>query len=240
MSTPIGCEQRFELGAYLLDALDSRDRAAYQRHLVGCRECRAEFAELSDLPELLSHVDRATVLADPVLSESARTVRRAPEPEQTAVVEFDAREQPRPAKPPPPEKRHLPPPGRRFLVTALAALVLVIGGVLALTSVLATSSNTATVKLVAAPAVAASGTAEIHRSGSATSLSVSVTGIPAGTTCEIFVNGKNGTYYTGQWIASYAGEGHWTGPAPVPPGQMRGVVIRDKADNQVLLSGRLS
>ncbi|MEV0564267.1 zf-HC2 domain-containing protein [Dactylosporangium sp. NPDC050588] len=42
---------------YVLGALSSEERDAYERHLAGCAECQAEVAEFGDLPELLGKLD---------------------------------------------------------------------------------------------------------------------------------------------------------------------------------------
>jgi hypothetical protein len=52
-----------ESGAYVLGALTPADRAAYERHLATCAECRDEVAELAVLPGLLSRLDAETAVA---------------------------------------------------------------------------------------------------------------------------------------------------------------------------------
>src|SRR5262245_47280471 len=44
---------RAQLGAYVRDGLSARDRAAVQRHLDGCEECRDLVAELNDVNRML-------------------------------------------------------------------------------------------------------------------------------------------------------------------------------------------
>src|ERR1700740_2104954 len=61
------CSRPVNSGAYVLGALTPADRAAYERHLATCVECRDEVAELAVLPGLLSRLDAATgvALAEP-------------------------------------------------------------------------------------------------------------------------------------------------------------------------------
>lgn len=44
-------------GAYVLGALESPDRAAFESHLAGCAACQDAVAGLMPLPGLLAHVD---------------------------------------------------------------------------------------------------------------------------------------------------------------------------------------
>lgn len=49
--------------AYLLGALSSTDRRAYEEHLAGCPDCRREVGELAGLPGMLATVEPAEVLS---------------------------------------------------------------------------------------------------------------------------------------------------------------------------------
>ena len=98
-------------GAYAVDALDDIERAAFERHLAECEECRAEVASLRETGVLLASLEeiepppglRARVLAD------ISTIRPLP-PEVPA------------------ETRHRPRRTARFLVAAAAAVVIVGAG----------------------------------------------------------------------------------------------------------------
>jgi len=62
MGTAGHCTQtRHLLGVYLLGAIDPAGRAAVDRHLAGCAECRTELAGLAGLPAMLSRVPAADV-----------------------------------------------------------------------------------------------------------------------------------------------------------------------------------
>lgn len=65
-----GCsngEFRFSAGPYLLGALAADDRQAFERHLAGCPECRAQVDRLRPVVDLLGSV--ATSDADLLLEE---------------------------------------------------------------------------------------------------------------------------------------------------------------------------
>ena len=56
------CAQtRLELGVYVLGAIGPAQRAEADRHLAGCRLCRAELAGLAGLPALLRKLPRGEV-----------------------------------------------------------------------------------------------------------------------------------------------------------------------------------
>jgi anti-sigma-K factor RskA len=68
------------VGAYAVDAVDDHERAAFERHLAECPECRAEVAELRETAARLSlgtQVTPPTTLRDSVLA-GIRTVRPLP------------------------------------------------------------------------------------------------------------------------------------------------------------------
>lgn len=95
-------------GAYAVDALDDIERAAFERHLASCAECRAEVASLRETAVLLASIEetepppglRARVLAE------ISTVRPLP-----------------PEVAPPAPRRRL----RTSLLSAAAAVVLLLG-----------------------------------------------------------------------------------------------------------------
>jgi len=61
---------RQELGVYVLGAIEPEQRAVVGRHLAACPRCRAELAELAELPGLLRRVpadDLIQMLLDDVV-----------------------------------------------------------------------------------------------------------------------------------------------------------------------------
>ena len=51
-------------GAYVLGALGTADRHAFERHLPECADCQAEVCRLAGLPGLLSRVSLEDIVAD--------------------------------------------------------------------------------------------------------------------------------------------------------------------------------
>ena len=100
-------------GAYAVDALDDLERAAFERHLRECAECRAEVASLREAASLIA--ETTTLAPPPDLRErvlaGAASVRPLP-PELPAATEPAA----------------TTPRGRRFpMLLVAAAAVLVVG-----------------------------------------------------------------------------------------------------------------
>src|SRR4051794_34167758 len=68
------CPQLIDSGAYVLGALPPANRAAYERHLPGCAECRAEVSEMAGLPGLLGRLDPGAVPGSPTLDPAPPSV----------------------------------------------------------------------------------------------------------------------------------------------------------------------
>jgi anti-sigma factor RsiW len=52
----VTCPRTISLGAYVLGALEWKERAELEAHLESCATCRAELDRLAPLPELLSRL----------------------------------------------------------------------------------------------------------------------------------------------------------------------------------------
>ncbi|GAA0737769.1 zf-HC2 domain-containing protein [Dactylosporangium roseum] len=64
------CERLHDSAVYVLGALSPPERETYERHLVGCAECRAEVAQFADLPGLLGRLDRTAAEAAVVAGDT--------------------------------------------------------------------------------------------------------------------------------------------------------------------------
>ncbi|MFF1879136.1 anti-sigma factor family protein [Leifsonia sp. NPDC058230] len=74
-------------GAYLLGALSSADRRAYEEHLRTCDACTAAVSELAGLPGLLGHVSEAEAFA---LLEADQTAGQGvPQGQTTSIREAE-------------------------------------------------------------------------------------------------------------------------------------------------------
>ena len=116
-------------GAYVVDALDDAERAAFEQHLAGCHDCQAEVAGLREAATLLAD-DAATTppasLRANVLA-GIRTIR--PLPPETGGPEADATTPEEAAEP----TATVLPMRRRFRLgtLAVAAAILAIFGIAA-------------------------------------------------------------------------------------------------------------
>ncbi len=66
------CEERLQLGAYVLGGLPDEEHRAYAAHLRTCPECQVEAAQLSGLPRLLDLVDDPFEPYEPVGAAASR------------------------------------------------------------------------------------------------------------------------------------------------------------------------
>jgi anti-sigma factor RsiW len=126
-----------DVGAYALGVLDPRDTARFERHLMACRSCPHELAELSPVAALLSQVDPREV---------ALTAHPAPQPRKAEPRKAEPRKaEPRKAEPRKAEPRKADPRNsgaaartgrrrggvRRALTLAACLALFVAGGVVA-------------------------------------------------------------------------------------------------------------
>jgi anti-sigma factor RsiW len=195
------CAQaRQELGVYLLGAIEPAQRALVNRHLAACPDCRAELAGLAGLPALLRSVPVAETLQ---LSEDDAALM--PGPSLTVLVGRVSRIR-----------------RRRWRRTAAAALIAgfaAASGLQALHSLAARAPAAA----VSQWAVAAGGANPVTGAWAAvryttrpwgTQMEVRVTGIAAGTRCQLWVTGPRGQdVAAGGWTIA---AGHQTQAAWYP------------------------
>jgi anti-sigma-K factor RskA len=99
------------VGPYVLDAVDDLERAAFERHLRECAECRAEVDELSETAARLA--DGAWSVPPPQLRTSVLAAIADTRQLGPAVAPPDAARRRR--------------PGRRFWIAAAAAVVTAVG-----------------------------------------------------------------------------------------------------------------
>jgi Putative zinc-finger len=199
-----GCARcRNELGVYLLGAIGPAERAQVEQHVATCPWCREELAGLAGLPGLLSRVppdmalqawkdDPGGSLPGPPID---RLIRRA-----SAIRR------------------------RRRLMVAAAALVI---GIAAATGLHVLQDHPASTTAATAPrwtdadtgastATGARATIRYAAQRWGTELEARVTGVPAGTRCQLRVSNAQGQdIAAGGWIIT-AGSPHAWYPASVP------------------------
>ncbi|MCD2195692.1 zf-HC2 domain-containing protein [Actinomycetospora endophytica] len=77
----MSCPHRFDVGVYVLGALDPAERDTFENHLGDCSPCSRELAGVAGLPGLLSRTDAPYHGVDPapppdLLAGTVRRVRR--------------------------------------------------------------------------------------------------------------------------------------------------------------------
>jgi hypothetical protein len=197
------CAQiRTALGVYLLGAIDPRERAQLADHLASCPACREKLAALAGLPALLQKVP-----ADEAIRSWADDgTGQPPGPPLEALLAEVARTRRR----------------RRWRAIAAAA-VLAVGLAAGLQAFRSSASGPPA-------AVAAPWTATVTGTGPATGvwaairyaampwgseLEVRVTGVAAGTLCELLVTGDQGQAIAAAgWTIAPGGQSEWV-PASV-------------------------
>ncbi|MEV4199799.1 anti-sigma factor family protein [Micromonospora globbae] len=198
------CEFAHDDGAYVLGALAPAERAAYERHLAGCAECREAVAEIAVLPGLLGRLDPAGLEQFLVPTSG---------PSLPALLD-EARER---------RRRERAANRRRYALTALAAagLALVAGVGAAVVAPRETAPPAEQVRMVAMQPVA--GTVPVHAE-------VGLTGTGWGTevtmhcgyerragyarayTFRLVAHGPDGaTEQVGSWLAAPGDDVRFTG-----------------------------
>ena len=190
------------LGAYLLGALDPRERAEVEHHLSECRRCRDELAELAPLPGLMSRITLDEAISGPPPIDDAmleRLLVAATSERRTAGVR------------------------RRFLAAA-AAVVLVggpLGGVALYRS--ATAQTTHSVTASAGPIHVR---VEMSAASNGTALTLWLSGVRSDEHCELIAISDTGAReVAGSWEASYSGTAVIKGTTAIPYSHLRQLVI---------------
>jgi Putative zinc-finger len=196
-------EARVSLGVYVLGAIDPAERALVDSHLATCRDCRDELAGLAGLPALLARVSTEEAIALAVTDGPAVPLDEIPEPPRellaTVIDLTTARRR-----------------GRRWREAGLglAAALIIAAGVFGGLRLGAGSAQPLAVggSLFAGHPNTAWDTAQgqsgtttatvIYRSmGWGTQLDTKVTGIPVGTSCQLYVVDSTGQrVLVGGWV----------------------------------------
>jgi len=227
-------DARMSLGVYVLGAIEPAERALVDAHLTTCRDCRDELAGLAGLPALLARVNPDEVSRIRVDD----TIRTSPDEEPPTellgtVLDLAAARRRR---------------NRWRFAAAAAAVVAIAGGLFG-----GLSSATSTTRTVIAEEYptgtggweTAQTTSKItgtsatikyagERWGSA--FEVLVKGIPAGTTCELWVTQTDGTRIeVAAWTVS-DDEGRVWYPGSTPDSSAAIASFQITAGHRVLLT----
>ncbi|HEY3733250.1 MAG TPA: zf-HC2 domain-containing protein [Streptosporangiaceae bacterium] len=193
-------EFRQLIGVYVVGAIDPHERALVDAHLPGCSGCREELASLAGLPALLGRVpaDEAARISG-IFSERSQPEQQ---PEILGPLLSRAHHQRRVQR-------------WRGLAAVAAVVALVAGLSVGLTSALSYQSPSTAVHWE-----------NVHGTNSSTQVTAAikyakmpwgsridaqVSGVPGGTTCQLWVIGTGGTWQpAGSWTASWSKQGEHT------------------------------
>ena len=246
MTTP--CRESVSLGAYLLGALEPRERAAMEAHIADCPHCSRELLELAPLPGLLRHTPFEELPQSAAAAESLSRVREQPPllpdlqleplPEPRLDPPPDARPDSGPDSgrgpgrgPSGPSSRRGPGRSRRGrLAVAGVALAAVVAGAVVYTQVDQSRPPAA----VAAAATWSATSQTTHVSATAdvtpevwgTEFQLKLAGLPTNITCRLVVHGSDGRSETaGSWGSGYSASAWIPASTSISPSQITGLDI---------------
>jgi anti-sigma factor RsiW len=213
------------LGAYVLGVLDRGEQAAVQAHLDGCGSCRREVEDLRGMEAALGEIPPEAFLDGPppdgdlLLQNTLREVRRT-----SARLAWRNR--------------------ALLAAVAVAAVVFALGAGAVIGRGTASSSPSAVGPAVPGSRAGAGLDAETGVSISATvrpaagwvRVSATVTGVPAGEQCRLFVVARDGSREpAGSWLASPSGSTTLDGAALMAPVEVAAVQAETYA-GQILVA----
>jgi anti-sigma factor RsiW len=216
-------DTRQALGVYVLGAIEPAERSLVDRHLSGCRECRDELAGLAGLPALLSRVSADEV--GRISREDAGPVpggAAAPDDFAKSVLSLTAARRRR---------------NRRWqAVAAAAAVVVAAAGTVAGLRLASGGSPAVQPGTGAAPPAGwqTARTTSALRGIQATvrysaepwgvAVDVQISGLPAGSTCQLWVTDGHGVHLAAAgWTISNGDLKAWyPGSSWVPMAQVQG------------------
>jgi hypothetical protein len=224
-----GCgEIRHALGVYLLGAISPADRSAVGRHLAGCAGCREELARLAGLPGLLGTVPAADVISLAAEGggggEAAAPAGGGERPVDGTLRSLLDRAAGR--------RRH-----RRWrqLAVTVAVVALAVGGAVAGSRVLfppaqrpvASVQPWATTAWASNPRTGAGAIVRYQPQPWGLELDAQVSGVAAGTRCELYVVSTRGQEVAvGSWtVAGGDTDAQYAASSPFPAADVRGFAV---------------
>ena len=223
-------EARVSLGVYVLGAIDPAERAQVESHLATCRDCRDELAGLAALPALLARVtaEEAMALAasdgPPPIGLASRS--EAPPELLATVIDLTAARRRR----------------RRWrdASLAVAAALIVAAGVFGGLRLGSSPATTPTAsgaiyagqpngpwRVATTSADGMSASVSYRSMGWGTQLAVKVSGIPVGTSCQLWVIGPGGRRtLAGGWVTDdHEGAVYYPGSAGLSTSGVQGFQV---------------
>jgi len=229
MTATMDCsEARLSLGVYVLGAIDPAERALVDAHLAHCRECRDELAGLAGLPALLARVSKEEAVA--LAADDRRPAweedgLEPPDKLVATVLDLTAARR---------RRRRW----RESLLGAAAALIIAAGVFAGLRVTSAPPPSAQQVlpypgapsgswQLAAGQSRGMDATVRYVQMAWGTLLTAKVSGIPEGTTCQIWViAGGKAPILAGSWTVRWnEGEVWYPASAAVPAQSVQKFVI---------------
>ena len=197
-SSPACREIRQLLGVYVVGAIDPSERALVDDHLGDCPLCRDELAGLAGLPAMLSRIPAADVeRMDITVAELPALQEPSDEMLTSLLRKVSVRRRSR---------------MWRSVTAVAAAAVIAAGGAAATMQLTRPPAQTAELARGVSPDGHVAALVNYSPTAWGTAMRVQVTGLNSGTTCQIWVIGKNGrASYAGTWTvaAPQYGRGNW-------------------------------
>jgi putative zinc finger protein len=198
---------RGDIGAYIVDALDSPARDRVTRHLAVCAGCRADYDELVVVRGWLD------ALAPPARPRPGG-LAPAPPRRHRPVIRPVIR---------PGTRRWLPVAGTAVLAAAAATVALLVGG----------PGTPARTFRATDSATGVSGYAQLHATPAGTQISLTASGLPSSGRCILIAVTRGGSDIAGSWAATYRGSARIAGTTAIHVGQLTS--LRIESDTGVLL-----
>jgi hypothetical protein len=225
-------EWRGDIGAYIIGALNGRERALVSRHLAECAGCRADYDDLVPVRAWLGQL---------ALTGRRPDTGRAEQPGWPPHASLPADPHPDPrldAVPVPHSRRESGtwppalPPGRlpairlrpRWSLLAAAAAVL---------AALVISGPSARSFRAVDSTTGVSGRAQLHGTPTGTQIDLTANGLPGGQRCILVAVARSNADIAGTWDATYDGSARIAGTSAFPAGQL--TALRVESDTGVVL-----
>ena len=207
------CPQRFDLGPLVLGSLSPEERAATEAHVATCPSCQAELAELAPLPGLLhrlspAEAEWAGATPDLLPGLLARAAELTGDTEGTG----DTLEPPHRTSDG--ASSHVRRSGRRAAGWAAAGVAVAAGISWMFAAGPLSGPEPAPTSVVVQAHDDESGiTGEVTLSEAdeGTDLRLELSGVPAGSRCQLVAVTADGTDVTASWDATYGGHATFTG-----------------------------
>lgn len=207
---------RRDLGAYLLGSLAPADRAAVDRHLGGCAECRGELASIAPLPGLLGRLTPEEARDGP-LTPPADLLRRT-----VAAVGADRDRQ----------RRTL----RRWRFGAAAAAVAAVVGVAAAVVIPDLVTGTAGEQVVAMAGSTGSGSGSLQARAWGTAVELDLAELPAARSYQALATASDGRVdVAASWGATPSGRAVVDGATAIQRADLVSIEVRT-ADGRSLMT----